>query len=261
MPNFQEKALVQDHVQLAPDIYRLTLHAPNIASAAKPGQFVMLKCTDGYDPLLRRPLSIHDKTTKGHLDLLYKVTGTGTRLLAQARPGSEIDLLGPLGRGFTYYPEESACLIGGGMGIAPLLFLARALQTVTNPRQDHTVLLGARDKTELEPLARDFFAMGYTVHLATDDGSLGHHGFISVLSEDFVSKAQMVFVCGPHPLMAVIAAQCHAARVPCQATLETHMACGLGACLGCTVQAFDTTYRHVCTHGPVFFADEILWTL
>ncbi len=261
MPNFQEKAVVQAQVELAPDIYRLTVHSPQIAQAAAPGQFVMIKSSDTSDPLLRRPFSIHNITSGGMLHLLYKVIGKGTRCLTDLEPGDQTDLIGPLGRGFRYSAQEPACLIGGGMGIAPLLFLAKSLQTVANPRQDHTILLGARNATELTPLVEDFQQLGYQVLSATDDGSLGHHGFVSELLEQVLPAVTRVFVCGPHPLMAAIARQCRTGGVACQASLETHMACGLGACLGCTIFAHDKSYRHVCKHGPVFNADEVLWTL
>ncbi|WP_205623638.1 dihydroorotate dehydrogenase electron transfer subunit [Desulfogranum japonicum] len=252
---------MQAHEQLAPDIFRLTVHSPQIAQASAPGQFVMIKSSNTSDPLLRRPFSIHDVTSGGMLHLLYKVIGKGTRCLQNLSPGEQTDLIGPLGHGFQFSVQEPACLLGGGMGIAPLLYLAKSLQNVSSPRQDHQILLGARTSVELAPLVDDFQQLGYTVQAATDDGSLGHHGFVSELLEEVLPSVRTVYVCGPHPLMAAIARQCQAADVPCQVSLETHMACGLGACLGCTIYAPDKSYRHVCKHGPVFDANEVLWTL
>lgn len=261
MTSIQENSRIKSAEQLTEDIFRLTLHAPLIVSQAKPGQFVMVKTSSNLDPLLRRPFSIHDVSADGDLLLLYKTIGKGTTLLSSFTQGMSVDLIGPLGNWFTFSGDQDVCLIGGGMGIAPLLFLARHMSTVSKQSRKHRVLLGARNHNELEPIAAEFLSLGYKVALATDDGSCGHHGFISQLLPAILPSIQGVYVCGPTPLMNEVARQCHVSNLPCQASMETHMACGLGACLGCTIHGSDGTYKHVCKHGPVFDANEVLWSL
>lgn len=259
MVEFQEKCRVASIDQMASDVYRIVVYAPLIAAAAYPGQFVMVRVADRYDPLLRRPFSIHQQSSGGTLGLLFKAIGKGTHILATVAVGDSLDLIGPLGRGFDLACKRPVCLIGGGMGIAPLYFLAR--QLLSNARQqdmDH-VLLGARNREELALLAEEFIDLGYPVQTATDDGSMGHHGFIPDLLDAVLPAVSRVYTCGPHPMMKTIVEKCQQADVSCQVSLETHMACGLGACLGCTVPGVDGRYVHVCRQGPVFYGGEVAW--
>jgi dihydroorotate dehydrogenase electron transfer subunit len=259
MAKFQEKCRVSAFEQLTADIFRLSVHGPRIAAVATPGQFVMVAVSDSLDPLLRRPLSIHRRSSDGSIGLLFKVIGKGTEMLTHLRVGDTLDLIGPLGRGFDLAPAGPVCLIGGGMGIAPLYFLAGQLaRGGRNPQDDH-VLLGARNREEIGPLADEFRALGYPVQVATDDGSIGHHGLIPELLPARLPAARRVYACGPHPMMKAVAGQCRQADVSCQVSLETHMACGLGACLGCAVSGAGGNYVHVCQHGPVFNAGDIAW--
>ena len=260
MPEFQEKSIIVTREQLTADVVRLTLHCPRIAAAAKPGQFVMIRAGETLDPLLRRPFSIHKVTAAGELAILFKVIGKGTRLLATAAPGDKLDVLGPLGRGFVPDPTGPHCLIGGGMGIAPLYFLAQQLMAAGGSHANPPALLGAQTQAELLLLAQEFTELGFPVLTATDDGSLGHQGFVTDLLDAILSEVRQVYVCGPMPMMRTVAAKCRGAGVACQVSLETHMACGLGACLGCTFPASAGGYRHVCKDGPVFPAEEVLWT-
>lgn len=259
MPEYQENSIVESVEQLADTLFRLTLTAPLIAAAAQPGQFVMAACGPSLDPLLRRPFSIHRLLAPDRIQLLFRVVGKGTGLLAESRPGQQLSLIGPLGRGFRPVARGPACLVGGGIGIAPLLFLADRLCLASPDPHPCTVLLGAQTGAELTTLAREFAALRCQVETATDDGSLGHRGFVTDLLAPHLATAQQVYICGPQPMMARIALQCQAAQVGCQASLEAHMACGLGACLGCTVHGSDDRYRHVCKHGPVFPAEEVAW--
>jgi dihydroorotate dehydrogenase electron transfer subunit len=259
MPEFQEKCRVASIDQMASDVYRIVVHAPRIVAAAYPGQFVMVRVADRYDPLLRRPFSIHQQSSGGTLGLLFKTIGKGTDILATVAVGDSLDLIGPLGRGFDLERKRPVCIIGGGMGIAPLYFLARQLQlSDRQPERDH-VLLGARKRDELALLAGEFVDLGYPVQTATDDGSMGHHGFIPDLLDAVLPAVSRVYTCGPHPMMKTIVKKCHQADVSCQVSLETHMACGLGACLGCTVPGVDGRYVHVCRQGPVFYGGEVTW--
>ncbi len=260
MPEFQEKCSVSAIEQLSADVFRLSVHAPLIAAAAHPGQFVMVRVMDGFDPLLRRPFSLHQQFANGTLMLLFKVVGQGTRILAGLGHGDEIGLIGPLGRGFDLSCNEPVCLIGGGMGIAPLSFLAKRLALSGRDTSRDFVLLGAANDQEIRLLADEFLHFGYNVLSATDDGSMGHHGFIPELLDDVLPRVTRVFTCGPYPMMKSIAAKSEAADVVCQVSLETHMACGLGACLGCTVAGKEGGYVHVCKQGPVFNSGEVAWT-
>lgn len=261
MPEFQEKSPVRGREQLTPDVCRLTLHAPKIAEHARPGQFVMVRAGATLDPLLRRPFSIHKATGDGLVTILFKVIGKGTRLLAAASESTEIDLIGPLGRGFDTTVAGPHCLIGGGMGIAPLYFLAERLMRAGRQAANPPVLLGAQTQAELMLLAEEFTELGYAVLTATDDGTIGHHGFVTELLDDILQEVQQVYVCGPMPMMRTVALKCRAAGTACQVSLETHMACGLGACLGCTYPASGGGYLHVCKDGPVLAAEEVAWTL
>jgi dihydroorotate dehydrogenase electron transfer subunit len=157
------------------------------------------------------------------------------------------------------------CLVGGGLGIAPLLFLAQNLLAKT-PATDLTIILGARNKGELTALSAGFMALELQVHLATDDGSLGHHGLVTELIPALLDNDHnwQICSCGPYPMMRAVADLCRVHEWPCQVSLETMMACGISACLGCTVEATTTNskggrYLHVCKDGPVFFAGDIAW--
>jgi dihydroorotate dehydrogenase electron transfer subunit len=258
MPEFQQKCTIIALDRLATDVFRLTVQAPRIAEVALPGQFVMVRTADSLDPLLRRPFSIHRCSADGGISLLFKVIGKGTEMLAKYTVGEKLDLIGPLGKGFDLSSNLPVCLIGGGMGIAPLLFLAEQLRDNGRLVEKDYILLGARNKDELTPLVDDFAALGYAVQCATDDGSMGHHGFIPDLLDFVLPNVDRVYTCGPHLMMENIVRKCQQAEVRCQVSLETHMACGMGACLGCTVQGKEGLV-HVCKQGPIFNADELGW--
>jgi len=266
MSQFQQKVEVVQTECITWDVVRLTLNAREIAAVARPGQFVMVQTASGMDPLLRRPFSIHQISGEGHLQILFKVVGKGTQRLARIRAGEHLSLLGPLGNGFAVGTPETACLIGGGMGIAPMLFLASHLLHESGAKKDSLVLpkviLGARNRAELEPLVRDFHNLGLEVLAATDDGSFGHHGLVTdVLQKINLSPLFTVYCCGPRPMMAAVSHLCRSARRACQVSVETVMACGMGACLGCAVPLKAGGYAHVCSDGPVFEAERLLWSL
>lgn len=262
MSQFQQKVEILRREQITRDIIRLAFHAPVIAEASRPGQFVMVRVADGYDPLLRRPFSIHRVGRDGALQILFKVVGRGTDCLAQLRIGEKVEILGPLGSGFRLQAQGEACLVGGGMGIAPLLFLADWSVRLGMSVKRTRVILGARNRQELEPFVEDFQKLGLEVLAATDDGSLGHHGLVT----DIVRQLQLgadgtVYSCGPKPMLTALSLLCHSLAVPCQVSMETIMACGMGACLGCAVPIRAGGYAHVCSDGPVFDAEELLWSL
>ncbi len=253
--------LIQSEV-IARDVIRLTFNATEMAAAAVPGQFVMVQVGPGQDPLLRRPFSIHQISSEGHLQILFKVVGRGTELLAQCRVGEKMSLIGPLGKGFVLGEPAEACLVGGGMGIAPMLFLASRFLQQSVTGEAPKVILGARNREELLPLLGDFQNLGLEVLAATDDGSLGHHGLVTdVLHGINLGPNYTVYCCGPRPMLAAIHHFCLKESQQCQASVETTMACGMGACLGCAVPLKAGGYAHACSDGPVFEAGELLWIL
>ena len=262
-PPFQSETEVLASEALTEDIYRLTLRAPDIAAAAQPGQFVMLRVTAaGHDPLLRRPFSIALATAGGEVHLLYKVVGRGTRLMTTLRPGDPVGLVGPLGQGFRLEKGKSRYLIGGGLGAAPLLFLSHRLLEEADG-EPPLVLLGARHREELAAITADFEAAGLEIVKATDDGSAGHHGYVVDLLPTALEDSNQggqVYSCGPYPMLRAVAQLCHLRGWACQVSLETMMACGLAACLGCALpRAGLEGYVHVCKDGPVFEAGQVAW--
>ena len=260
MPAYQQMAEIVRTEKLTGDIHRFTVKAPDMAAASRPGQFVMIRPVEGLDPLLRRPFSIHQVAEGGLLQILFKVIGKGTQALAGLQPGQHMDILGPLGRGFTHNTQHHHYLVGGGIGIAPLLFLAKQLLEKNEPSAIK-VLLGARTKDEIAALADDFTGMGLVVQAATEDGSLGRQG----LATDLMTPLQdenpaVVYACGPYAMLRAVVGVSRDKGWASQVSLETIMACGLAACLGCAVQRADMNgYVHVCKDGPVFNADEVAW--
>lgn len=259
MAEYQENSVVQSSERLTEGLYRLTLRAPRIAAGARPGQFVMVACGDGLDPLLRRPFSIHQAGADGTIQLLFKVIGHGSRWLSTLTPGQDLSLIGPLGHGFHPAPAGPVILVGGGIGIAPLTFLAHHWRQAQGSAADCFVLLGGRTGAEIDQLGAEFDLLGCQVKIATDDGSRGHQGLVTELLPPLLINSTKVFTCGPFAMMAAVAGLCQGAGVACETSLEAHMACGLGACLGCAVVGADGQYRHVCKHGPVFQAEEVAW--
>ena len=262
MSQYQEKATVARIEQFANNNLRLTLHCPQIAASAAPGQFVMIQAGIGKDPLLRRPFSIHQTNPGGRIQIYFKVVGRGTEILAQAKKNQEISVLGPLGRGFRFNHHAPAIIVGGGLGIAPMLFLAKESCRLKQSCSEDLVLLGAREKNELAHLLDDFKRLGIRLLTATDDGSLGHHGLVTeIIQSVTLPHGSTVYACGPEPMMAAVNMICQSQGIPCQVSVESVMACGMGACLGCSRTAKDGGYTHVCLNGPVYNAEELLWNM
>ena len=259
MQVYKELAEIIRKEQVAEDIYRFTVKAPDIAAASKPGQFAMVLAGEGMDPLLRRPFSVH-QVAEGLVQILLKVIGKGTQVIANMEVGQKMDVLGPIGRGFAIASDSQHFLVGGGIGIAPLLFLAKRILRKSEP-SSIKVLLGARTKDEIAVLAEDFESMGLAVETITEDGSLGKQGLVTDLMTDLQHEKQvMVYGCGPHPMLRAVTGACQKNGWGCQVSLEAMMACGLAACLGCAVMKADMKgYVHVCKDGPVFNAGDVAW--
>ncbi|MBI5399362.1 dihydroorotate dehydrogenase electron transfer subunit [Candidatus Saganbacteria bacterium] len=261
----QEKRRILEHQQIAPQQYKLTISSPYISANAQPGQFVQVRISSEFDPLLRRPLSIHRHSIKHKsFELLYEVIGKGTELLSQASVGSELDILGPLGKSFMINQSEVAILVGGGMGSAPLLMLAETLKAGPKKKAIY-VILGAKTKERIieENIFRE---AANEVVIATDDGSYGQHGFVSdvlinllenVVTPNHYSQTT-IYACGPHVMLHAIADLTFQKQIACQVSMEQKMACGIGTCLGCVIKT-RSGYKKVCDEGPVFDAKEIEW--
>jgi dihydroorotate dehydrogenase electron transfer subunit len=259
---FISTAEIVFHAELAPNIFLLMVSAPSIAHTAMPGQFCMVALRpldQTTDPLLKRPLSIH-RVHNQSLSFLYKRIGRGTHLLSHKRPGEYIELIGPLGHGFDLSAEFNV-LVGGGMGIAPLLFAAEALYK-NNKRV--VSILGARTSAELpQQVLMAFEQLSERLYVMTEDGSLGEKGLVTqgvvqILQREGVST---VLTCGPWPMLRAVTGLTNRFKVDCQVSLEAHMACGIGACLGCAVSAQNGGYLHVCKDGPVVNARLVHWDL
>jgi dihydroorotate dehydrogenase electron transfer subunit len=250
----QSSVKVFDNREVFSGVNHLSLCAPEIATEARPGQFVMVRC--GEDTLLRRPLSIHQVNETGEeIALLYSVVGKGTHWLSQLKSGENIDLLGPLGNGFSIYPaSRKLLLVAGGMGIAPLYFLA---QDAEKKGLSVTLLMGAQTAAQLEvcrPLSVETIC-------ATEDGTFGWKGLVTECLPDFVKGADQVFACGPMSMYRHMSRQKRRLKLegkPVQISLEVRMGCGLGVCYACTVKT-KSGLKQVCKDGPIFDLDDILW--
>ncbi len=237
--------------EIADDTYDFTVQAPAFAAVAKPGQFAHI-----YVPgrTLRRPISICDiDRENGTLRFVFQIRGAGTADLANFEVGDTLDILAPLGRGFTVDPEKKALFVGGGIGVPPLLGAAK------HYGQNATVAIGFRDKNHVI-LAEDFKAAGCDVRVATDDGSFGHHGLVVDLIRDV--QPDILCACGPMVMLRAVAAFAKENNIHCEISLEERMACGIGACLGCAVELYDENGEiymgHVCKDGPVFAAERVV---
>ena len=262
----QDKFLVLANKQIKGPYYKITAVSNFITQRVLPGQFVMVKINEGGDVFLRRPLSVH-RVDGDKFELFYEVAGKGTGILSRRKSGEHIDVVGPLGNGFAL-PRASGnlspqILVAGGMGGAPLVFLAQRLSAVSGISASGklTVLIGARAKEQVL-CEKEFQKIGCEVKIATDDGSQGFHGRVTVLLENLLrtnnSEPLTLYACGPKPMLKEISRISCQNNISAQVSLEAHMACGIGACLGCVVNTRNG-YKRVCQDGPVFKSDEILW--
>jgi dihydroorotate dehydrogenase electron transfer subunit len=236
--------------------YHLIVEQPEIAVKAKPGQFVMIRVAPGdtTDPLLRRPISIMNADSgSGEVELLYKIAGRGTYLLSKKCNGERIDILGPLGNGF---PEllkpHHAMLVGGGVGIPPLVFLADNLRKRSDVKL--TVFIGAKTADELIGIEK-FGLLGARVLCATESGEIGFRGFVTRPLIEYLKShpddKQIIYACGPKPMLKAVARTGRQNNIQTFVSIEEHMGCGVGACLGCVVDTVNG-YKSVCADGPVF---------
>ena len=248
----KKKAVIKENTMISQDIYSMWLQAPEIAEAAKPGQFVSLYCKDG-SRLLPRPISICEiNKSQGSIRLVYRIAGKGTEEFAQLGANEWIEAMGPLGNGFTLEGKK-ALLIGGGIGIPPMLELAKQLDC------EKQIVLGYRDITFLED---EFKAFGQ-VYLSTEDGRTGTKGNVIDAIKENNLEADIIFACGPTPMLRGVKAYAEEHGINAQLSLEERMACGVGACLGCVCKTYEVDHhsnvnnKRVCKDGPVFYAEEV----
>jgi len=269
----QFTAMVLSNIEVSPGYWRIRLTAPPEFAAARPGQFVMTRVNNSIDPLLRRPFGIFDVSTytPAHsgavaqpcFEMLYRVVGKGTSMLATLHETDCLNILGPLGSGFDLGATgREKLIVGGGVGLAPLYLLARELV------KNSSVRLFAGGKTRDDILCiTEFERLGVECYVATEDGSLGECGLVT---EALIKRLEQlggeaeIFACGPHGMLKAVAGIAEERGIACQVSLEGYMACGVGACLGCVtpghLHSHETPdYRCVCSEGPVFPASELGW--
>lgn len=242
---------------------RFILESPGIAAKAEPGQFVMVKVSETGHPLLRRPLGIHARR-EATVALFFDIAGLGTRILAAKRESEAVDLLGPLGRGFSVgrpaAEDERILLVAGGRGVAPLYFLAEELH-----RAAFKVRLLYGSRTAEDPKFKDLLrAACWESSFATDDGSNGFRGFVTGLMAQEVAKDKpaRICACGPEPMLKEVGRQAAVLAIPAELSLEAKMGCGFGACWGCVKKirrGGREEWLKVCQEGPVFPSEEVVW--
>lgn len=267
----QANCQIVENVHVCGSFYRLTIKHKQIARKAQCGQFLNIRIDEGAEIFLRRPFSIHS-VMNDKIQILYKVVGKGTEQLSKKKIHEPLNVLGPLGNGFSL-TEGKVVLIGGGTGVASLHFLAE--QLIKKHQTSVTILIGAKTKEEIL-CSQELLGLGCCVKTATEDGSAGLKGVITdILKEHlsvFSTQPHALYACGPTGMIKEVALLAQHFRIPCEVSLEEHMACGVGACMGCVIKVKTQKakskntkdksgfeYKRVCKDGPVFKAEEVLW--
>ena len=252
------QATVIENRLLSKAHYLLTLRPLHKIQQPEPGNFFMLSVNKGNDPLLKRPFSIH-QFYNGDIKILYRVVGKGTELLSNCSEGSTLEALGPLGNKFPVPSKKKRIiLVAGGMGVAPLFYLAEKLK-----KRGPVFFYGARTADEVL-LVSGLKSLGIIPTISTDDGSLGKKGnIISVLNKSMLQRSEscenlILYACGPEPMLKALSRLSNKLNIPCNVSVEQHMACGIGTCLGCIVKTHKG-HKRVCREGPVFKSDDIVW--
>ena len=259
MPGILKEKILQVD-KIAPVIYKMTIESAYIAGNALPGQFVNVKCSDGINALLRRPISICNvDKQKNTFDIVFQIRGTGTELLSRMEPGERVDLLGPLGNSFDLDEKYSRiAVIGGGIGIFPLLFLLNRSNADMK-----RCYLGFRSN-DFIVLEEEFKTASHDMFISTDDGSCGYNGLVTdMLASNLENNMpDMVYACGPTPMIRQVVKLADKYGIPCQVSMEQRMGCGIGACLVCackTRYGDEWEYSHICKDGPVFKGSDLIF--
>ena len=250
---FKEQAVIISQEEIAPAIYSLWIKTDKIAQYAKAGQFISIYCEDG-SRLLPRPISICEADKEnGRLRIVYRIAGAGTKEFSAYKEGDTLDIMGPLGNGFPL-KKKKAFLIGGGIGIPPMLELAKNLDC------EKTAVIGYRDK---ETFLADELRKYADVVIATEDGSVGTKGNVIDAIRAEKLTADIIYACGPTPMLKALKTYAMENGIECYISLEEKMACGIGACLGCVCHSKDidehsnVRNKRICKDGPVFRAEEV----
>ncbi|MGN1467355.1 MAG: dihydroorotate dehydrogenase electron transfer subunit [Ruminococcus sp.] len=237
--------------EIANGIFDWTVKNKSLSSIAQPGQFAHIAVPG---KTLRRPISICDADGE-NLRLVFQVKGQGTEIMSQLKEGTSVDIIAPLGNGFKIEKGKKYCFIGGGIGVPPMLYAAKA---ACKP----LVITGFRSK-DFVILQDDFKSIGADLVLATDDGSAGIHGFVTDVLKERINEVDEICACGPFPMLRAVAQAAKENNKPCQVSLEERMGCGVGACLVCACKVKrangEEEYLHVCKNGPVFNAEEVVF--
>ena len=256
----QTLAPITFNSEVMPGMHLVRLESPAIAADARPGQFVMVRC--GQDTLLRRPLSVH-QVDGDNIALLFTIVGKGTRWLSQRKEGDSVDIFGPLGNGFFVHPHsKNLLLVAGGIGIAPLRFLA---DVAVRQKRKVTLIMGASSAAYLLPIStpQRLFNEGvlpFDIHVinATEDGSEGFKGAVTDLISAYINHGDQIFACGPAGMYRTMAQMPELKDKAVQISLEIMMGCGVGVCYGCTIKTRNGL-KQVCKDGPVFDLEDIIW--
>lgn len=292
----QQTVRIVKNEQIARDTYRLRFECPEIAGRVRPGQFLMIRLEGAGDPMLGRALAMYDTADGAEgqpamVDVVYLVVGKLTSKLANCSPSERLVVWGPLGNGFSVEPVDHLIMVAGGIGQTPFVALARQMlgdksYGECNPPLEQsggegngpasrrvTLCYGARTADYLAGLD-DFEQAGVALQISTDDGSRGHHGLVTDLLKQQLAAgdadgSRRIVCCGPEPMMEAVAKIALAAGVPCQVSLETPMACGIGICFSCVVGVVEESdnaeescgwdYKRTCVEGPIFDAAKIRW--
>ncbi len=237
---------------VAENIYRIELLSPEISAVSKPGQFINVKVSENFDPLLRRPFSIYN-IIEDRIQIIFNIVGKATKILSNIKIGEKIDIIGPLGNGFNVDGDfNTALIVAGGLGIAPFPFLTKILK---EKGKNIISFVGARTKSQL---VLDGLV---NVNIATDDGSYGYRGTVVELFKSNINdnySTSKVFGCGPTPMLKALIDLCDKLNLDCEVSVETPMACGTGLCQGCAVKTKDGRYKLACKDGPIFNSKDIL---
>ncbi len=257
----QELCKVINRKKLAKNIYTIRFKSSHISANSKPGQFVLVKISQTQLPLLRRPFAISDTNVKQKtFDILFEVKGEGTKFFATTRKDDIIDVIGPIGNGFNTRNTENIIVVAGGIGLASVNLLCNK-----SAKENKNVHLYYGTKS-LEYMPIKSFNKNINVSVTTDDGSYGQKKLVTkALEEDSkkFDKSYTVFACGPHVMLKEVYKVCKKYKWKCFVSLESHMACGVGACNGCIVDVMRNGvkgHKRVCKEGPIFNAGEIIWT-
>jgi dihydroorotate dehydrogenase electron transfer subunit len=250
----QSLGIIRTNEEVVPGIFQMWLKASELADGARPGQFVMVRCGD--DTILRRPLSVH-QVAGDKLVLLFQVRGKGTEWLSHCQKGDKLDIFGLMGNGFKIAPRaKNLLLVAGGIGIAPLYYLA---ESALSAGKRVTLLLGAATAKQMYPAS--LLPSGIKPILATEDGSIGHKGMVTDLLPEYMASTDQIFACGPLPMLRYMAKEQKKLGIkdkPSQISLEMRMGCGVGVCYGCTIRT-KSGLKQVCKDGPVFSLGEVIW--